>query len=215
MEQRYDSFPTAVKAIFSEYGQDVMSDVKFYNIVSDVFTLDYIPGASTIIRKMLADGYGSEIISIFANQLWDIKIKMLSSKIASQNGFREDIVGYIVDSIAYGLGKREDKPNEINTTPNITSSITDLEIELKKLKGEYLIFLEDNVMIDDEQPAFFNTNDKSEIYEYREKIRILCNALGEKDLLWCDERMNEVLQRYAPKPKSFIKKGFLKRLFGS
>lgn len=215
MEQRYDSFPKAVKAIITEYGQDVMSDIKFHNIVSDVFTLDNIPGARTIIRKMISDGYGTEMISILANQPWDVKTKMLASKIASQNGFREDIVTYIIDSIAYGLGKREDEPKEILTTFNITSSITELEIELKKLKGEYLTFLEDNVMIDDEQPAFFNTNDKSDIYEYREKIRMLCDALGKGDFSWCDERMNEVLQKYAPKPKSLLKRGFLKRLFGS
>lgn len=215
MEQSYNSFPQAVKAIISEYGQNVMSDVKFYNIVSDVFTLDHISGARTIIRKMLADGYGIEMISIFANQSWDVKIKMLSSKIASQNGFREDIVGYIIDSIAYGLGKREDEPKEIQINASNSCSISDLEIELKKLRGEYLTYLEDNVMIADDQPASYNTNDKSDIYEYREKIRMLSDALGKKDFSWCDERMNEVLKKYAPKPKSFMKKSFFKKLFGS
>ena len=215
MSKPYHSLPEALRGVISERGEKVIEDIKLVNILSDVCSLDDIPAAHSILKKMLSDGYGTEILTISSNQTWEIKMKMLSSKIASQNGFRDDITQYIIESIAYGLGKREDAPKAINATDNLSQSLADLEIELKKLKGEYLTFLEDNVMTDDERPASFLTDDKSEIYEYREKIIMLSEALGKNDMSWCDDRMKEILDKYTPKPKSKNKKGFFKRLFGA
>lgn len=215
MSKPYHNLPQALRGIVSEMGEKVIGDIKLVNILADVCSLDEIPAAGSILKKMLADGYGTEILTIFENPTWEIKLRMLSSKIANQNGYREDITQYIIDSIAYGLGKLDEEPKTIRTTSIQAQGLADLEIELKKLKGEYLTYLEDNVMIDDEKPAFFLTDDKSEIYEYREKIVMLSNALDKNDLSWCDDRMKEVLDRNSPEPKSINKKGFFKRLFGS
>ena len=214
MSKPYHNLPQALRGVVSKMGENVIGDIKLVNVLADVCTLEDIPAAGSILKKMLADGYGTEIIAIFENPTWEIKLRMLSSKIANQNGYREDITQYIIDSIAYGLGRLEEEPKAIRTTSVLSQSVADLEIELKKLKGEYLTYLEDNVMIDDEMPAYFLTNDKSEIYEYREKIIMLSEALGKKDLTWCDDRMKEVLEKNTPKSKSVIKKGFIKRLFG-
>ena len=43
----------------------------------------------------------------------------------------------------------------------------------------------------------------------------LSEALGKKDLSWCDDRMNEILEKNAPKQIIIKKKSFFKRLFGS
>ena len=215
MSKPYHSLPEALRGIISKMGETVIEDIKLVNILADMCSFEDIPAANSILKKMLSDGYGAEIMTISDNPSWEIKMKMLSSKIASRNGFREDITQYIIDSFVYGLGKTEKLPKSIIISSNQSSSITDLEIELKKLKGDYITFLDDNVMIADDQPASFNTNDKSEIYEYREKIRMLSEALGKKDLSWCDDRMTEILEKYAPIPKSIKKIGFLKRLFGS
>jgi len=215
MSKPYHSLPEALRGIISEMGDYVIEDIKLVNILADVCSLEDIPAANNILKKMLSDGYGKEIISILANPSWEIKMKMLSSRIASRNGFREEITQYIIDSFVYGLGKTDKLPKSIITSSNPPCSITDLEIELKKLKGDYITFLDENVMTADDEPASFNTDDKSEIYEYREKIRILSEALGKKDLSWCDDRMTEILEKYAPKPKGIKRKGFLKRLFGS
>ena len=214
MSKPYHNLPQALRGIVSEMGEQVVGDVKLVNILKDICSLDDIPAADSVLKKMLADGYGTEILYIFDNPTWEIKLRILSSKIANQNGYREDITQYIIDSIAYGLGKIEEEPKPIRTTSIQTIGITDLEIELKKLKGDYLTYLEDNVMIDDEMPAFYLTDDKSDIYEYREKIIMLSKALGKKDLSWCDDRMKEVLDKNAPKGKSFYKRGLFKRLFG-
>lgn len=77
MEKKYDSFPQATKAVILEYGQDVIVDVKFLNILSDVISFDELSGVKNMLRKMLSDGYGNEILLASKSDMWEIKIKML------------------------------------------------------------------------------------------------------------------------------------------
>lgn len=196
-------------------GEKVIEDVKLVNILSDVCSLDEFPAANSILKKMLTDGYGSEIMAIVADPAWEVRLKVLESIIVSQNGYRDDITKYIVESFAYGLGKIEKEPKAVSDVNNPFTSMADLELELKKLKGEYITFLEDNVLTAEGQPVSFLTNDKSEIYEYREKINLLNEALGKTDSTWCDDRMKEVLDKHSRKAETKQKKSFINRLFGS
>lgn len=214
MSKPYKRLPEALRAIFSEKGEKMLEDIKLVNILADLCSFDEIPAANTILKKMLQEGYGTEILTISSSPSWEIKMKMLSSKIATKNGYRNDIIQYIVDSIAYGLGKTGNIPKLINASSSTSCSRVDLEIELKKLKSEYLIFLEENVIVADYSPPSFQTNDKSEIYEYREKIHILSDVLGNKEDGWCEKKMEETLNKYTPKPKEIKQKSFLQRLFG-
>ena len=215
MSKPYNSLPEALRGIITKEGEKMLEDIKLANILADLCSLEDMPAANTILKKMLTEGYGTEILTITSSPSWEIKLKMLSAKIASKNGYRNDIVQYIVDSIVYGLGKMEIIPEYIDVLSSSAKSMASLEIELKKLRGEYLRFLDENVMISDDSPAYFLTDDKSEIFELREKIRILSDALGKDDLTWCDERMTEVLEENSPKEVKSKKKGFFKRLFGS
>lgn len=214
MSKPYSSLPEALRSIISDKGTEIIEDVKLANILSDLCTLDDIPVANTIIKKILSDGYGKEIIVAANNPSWEIKLKMLSSKIAVQNAYRDDITQYIIDSFAYGLGRRDNIPNKVNNAGKASSSVNDLKIEYKKLKGEYLSFIEDNVVVYDDRPASFQTDDKSEIYEYREKIKMLSALFSNADPNWCDEKLNEVIRNNSPEPKPKNEKGFFKRLFG-
>lgn len=215
MSKPYKSLPEALRGIITKEGEKMLEDVKLVNILADLCSLEDMPAANTILKKMLTEGYGTEILTITSNPSWEIKLKMLSAKIASKNGYRSDIVQYIVDSVVYGLGKSEIIPKYIDVLSSPAKSMASLEIELRKLKGDYLRFLEENVMVSDDSPAYFLTDDKSEVFELREKIRILSDALGKDDLTWCDEKMNEVLEENSPKAMKLKKKGFFKRLFGS
>lgn len=215
MELKYDTLPQAAKAIILEYGDKVVSDITFLNIISDCFEIDSLPGAKNILRKCLSDGYGNEILLISSSEIWEIKSKMICSKFSSENGTRHDLTQYIIDSIFYGLGKIEKEPEYRTEFVNHSKTMVDLEVELRKLKGEFLTYIDDNVMASDDSPAYFLTNDKSDIFVYKEKINILNSALGTSDRTWCDERMNEVIIKNSPtKPKAEKKKGFFQRLFG-
>lgn len=117
-------------------------------------------------------------------------------------------------SYTYRQSEPEKDPKVNSDAGNPFKSMSDLEIELKIIKGEYITFLENNVLIADGQPASFLTNDKSEIYELREKIIMLSKALGKNDLSWCDNLMKEKLEKNSSKTKARQKKGFINRLFG-
>lgn len=214
MSKPYNSLPEALREIISDMGKEIIEDVRLANILSDLCSFDDIPVATTIIKKILSDGYGKEILMASSNPSWEIKLKMLSSKIAIQNAYRDDITLYIIDSFVYGLGKRDIVPNKVNNAGKTSSSVTDLKIEFKKLKGEYLSFIEDNVVVYDDKPASFQTDDKSEIYEYCEKIKMLSSLFSDADPNWCDEKLNEVIRNNSPEPKTKNVKGFFKRLFG-
>lgn len=212
MSKPYSSLPEALKGITSQMGDNILEDIKLVNILSDVYSIEDIPAAKTILKIMVSEGYCSEILSSKDDPSWKIKGKMISAKITAQNGFKESITDFLLDSMFYALGKIEDFP-QIPLSATVTSrNVVDLEIELKKLKGEYLTFLEDNVVVSDDNPAYFETNDKSEIFEYQGKIEILNSVLGKKDLSWCKERYNEVIKKYTPVPPQKI--GFFRRLFG-
>lgn len=215
MSKPYKSLPEALRGIITKEGEKMLEDVKLVNILADLCSLEDMPAANTILKKVLTEGYGTEILTITSSPSWEMKLKVLSAKISSKNGYRSDIVQYIVDSVVYGLGKSEIIPKYIDVLSSPAKSMASLEIELRKLKGDYLRFLEENVMVSDDSPAYFLTDDKSEVFELREKIRILSDALGKDDLTWCDEKMNEVLEENSPKAVKLKKKGFFKRLFGS
>ena len=215
MSKPYKSLPEALRGIITKEGEKMLEDVKLVNILADLCSLEDMPAANTILKKVLTEGYGTEILTITSSPSWEMKLKVLSAKISSKNGYRSDIVQYIVDSVVYGLGKSEIIPKYIDVLSSPAKSMASLEIELRKLKGDYLRFLEENVMVSDDSPAYFLTDDKSEVFELREKIRILSDALGKDDLTWCDEKMNEVLEENSPKAVKLKKKGFCKRLFGS
>lgn len=214
MSKPYSSLPEALKGITSQMGDNILEDIKLVNILSDVYSIDDIPAAKTILKNMVSEGFCSEVLSSKDDPSWKIKGKMISAKITAQNGFKESITNFIIDSIFYALGNIEDRPQIPQSATVSKRNVVDIEIELKKLKGEYLAFLEDNVVVSDDNPAYFETNDKSEIFEYQGKIDILNSVLGKNDVSWCQDRYNEVIAKYAPVPTPPKKTGFFRRLFG-
>ena len=215
MSKPYHTLPEALKGIVSQMGDNVIEDIKLVNILDDLYTLDDIPAAKNILRVMQSDGCFSEILASLSNSSWEVKYKMMVAKVTLQSGFKEDITQFIFDSIYYALGKIEKEPVFKTVVGGSSKQLVDLEIELKKLKGEFLTYIDDNVMVSDDSPAFFLANDKSDIFEYEEKINILNSALGKSDKSWCDERIKEVILKNSPtKPKAERKKNFFHRLFG-
>lgn len=214
MSKPYQNLPEAMKGIITQMGERVIEDNRLVNILADVYALDEIPAVKSVLRKIISSGYGAEIFSYKDNPTWDIKEKLLVAKIVAQDGFKEDLTQFVIDSILYGLGKIDEVPKINITSDTETRRIVDLDLELRKLKNAYLSYIEDNVMISDDKPAYYLTNDKSEIYEYREKIILLSSFLGKDNQSWCDENLNQVIEKYAPKSKFELKKGFFKRIFG-
>ena len=211
---QYKTLPQATKAIISDFGEDVVKDIKFVNILSDVYDIESIPGAKNILRKILSDGYGKEIFAALKKQDWEVKTTMLCFKVFTEKGFKEDVTKYIFDSFVYGSGLRESPPELFKPLTSNKYYKDDLEVELRRLKNDYLSVLEDSIEIPDDCSGYFTANAKSDLFELKEKIILLGNAIGKEERQWCIDKENETLEKYNIEPKENRKIGFFKRLFG-
>lgn len=212
MENKYDSFPQAAKAVIIEHGQDVIFDVKFLNILSDVFSFDELSGMKNMLRKMLSDGYGNEILLASKSDMWEIKFKMLCSKFVSDNGFRDNIANYIFESMAYGLGLKDGMPDPLKIKTQFSEG--SLDLLLRRMKTDLITMLEEKIVASEVKSGFYPTNVKSDIYELKEKIMIVGKAVGKDESQWCDQTIKEIKEKYYVEPQITGHKGFFKRLFG-
>ena len=65
----YHNLPQALRGVVSEMGEKVIGDIKLVNILADVCSLEDIPAAGSILKKMLADGKKV----VFLHQIWSPK----------------------------------------------------------------------------------------------------------------------------------------------
>ncbi len=215
MNTRYDSFPEALKDIISEYGKDVFLDVRLANILADVYHSNDIPALLIIMKNLLSNGLGTEIIKASENDSWDIKFKLLESRISSKNGIKDELSSYIFESLAYGLNLTDKKPKYIEEQKQF--SMYDMELELRHLKSEYLKSLEEMIEVPEEGLGFYSVENKTELYEIKEKIIMLAKLFNKDEGEWCDSSLNSMREKYSVNPiKKIIEeksRGFFSRWF--
>ena len=107
LDDNPDTLPEAIRYIVEKWGKDYLLDRGFINVLNDFKVLKDIPAAKHIITNMQTNGYMEKIT--FA-QNWELDSKSISIKYADEFGAREDIVGYIVKCIGYGLQFSDEKP---------------------------------------------------------------------------------------------------------
>lgn len=101
------TLPEAIRYVVVKWGKGYLLDRGFINVLNDFKVLKDIPAAKHIITTMQTNGY---IEKITLAQNWELESKSISIKYADEFGAREDIVGYIVKCIGYGLRFSEEKP---------------------------------------------------------------------------------------------------------
>lgn len=214
MKESYYEFPEAIKDIISEYGKDIMGDVRFANILSDVYRANEVPAIMKLLKKLIEDGYNNDIIKASESESWEIKFKIIETKAIKENGLDQNITSYIFDSIQYGLSLSDQKPT-YKAVEYKALSMYDMELELRKLKSDYLKALEEKVESPEEGLGFFSVENQSDLYEIREKILILSKVLHKNEDNWCATSMNSVREKYYVEPiKRGKAGGILRRLFG-
>ena len=154
MKEIYNDFPEAIKDVISEYGKDVMGDVRFANILSDVYRAHEVPAIMKILKKLIEDGYINDIVKASESESWEIKCKFIETKAIKENGLDQNITSYIFESIQYALNLSAHKPT-YKAVEYKALSMYDLELELRKLKSDYLKALEEKVESPVEGLGFF------------------------------------------------------------
>lgn len=91
----------ALKQIINTDGQDILTQLRVVNILSDLQAYQKMPAAKYIISSMINDGYMLKLIKIGK---WNAKCEQLASQFVITTGFQEFMVSTIYQSIAFGLG---------------------------------------------------------------------------------------------------------------
>lgn len=111
----------ALKHIIETEGLDIIKEAKLINILDDFRAYENIPTAKYILRAIIADGYMNTLLQLGA---WSNKIPQLAMKFANTTGFVSGTVDLIFQSIAYGLGWRQDiqSMQSVNRSNSLTKN---------------------------------------------------------------------------------------------
>ena len=91
----------ALKQIINTDGRDILTQLRVVNILSDLQAYQSMPAAKYIIASMINDGFMLKLLNL---GMWNAKSEQLANQFVQTTGFQEDMVSVIFQSIAYGVG---------------------------------------------------------------------------------------------------------------
>ena len=223
MGKNKTSIPESIKEVIRLYGKDVVKDIRMSNILNDIASFEEIPAAKLVLRVILKEKYGARLLEV-ENQAIDSELKIceFSSEISRNYGYQEDIVVFLLKSIAYGLGWTDAIPiynpdiedNVDNTKAEANrhreNTIFDLKGELSNLKKEYKKLLESLIVIPAKTSAYYPASAHSQLYLVEGKIRLICDALKTKDYEWCKQEKEKILLSHQKDTSSLKRKAYSK-----
>lgn len=109
----------AIKYIIDQDGEEAILNPKIVNILSDLHAFNERPSAKYVLRAIISEGYSRKLLSIGR---WNVKAQRLESIFVNATGFQSDLVDFIFQSVAYGLGWKStidfSENNQSKTTLN-------------------------------------------------------------------------------------------------
>lgn len=94
-----------IKKIISEYGKNIVSDLRLYNILTDLNAFKYEPESIKFVLKQVLLLRGKEILHSQERSLpVQVTVNQYTQYITDSCGFIENQVRYVVESIAFGIG---------------------------------------------------------------------------------------------------------------
>ena len=94
-----------IKKIISEYGKNIVSDLRLYNILTDLNAFKYEPESIKFVLKHVLLLRGKEILHSQERSLpVQATVNQYTQYITDSCGFIENQVRYVVESIAFGIG---------------------------------------------------------------------------------------------------------------
>lgn len=212
----------AIRDVITQQGKYIIKDVRLVNILSDTFAFSDMPAAKPILRDILRSGYGAALFDLGDSGIgWQLKMQVFANNLANKHGYRRDIVDYIFNCLAYGMGwidtvadfsESAQQAQQPTSNDYISSGgkITDLNTELKKAKDKYLRVLEEGIVIPDKGCGYYPALVVNQLDFLSERIKMLSDALHTEDTQWCIDKKQEVLNRYYKDVSGLKKKSIAK-----
>lgn len=124
-------FHKALKIIINQYGKEQIKNEYLINFLADYHAFE-VKSSKRIIEAFLQLGYGDEIFQIdatnHANKL--LKIQQFSNELINNQGFQEEQVLYVINSIKYSLGWVNEEP-EPPTSEHVDLECTNINQEIQ------------------------------------------------------------------------------------
>ena len=209
--------PESIKDVIQQHGEDVVKGIRLSSILNDVASFDEIPAAKIILRSILKNGYGKDLLELGGEtEEWKVRVLSYSDEIVNKYGYQKEIVDYLLNSIAYGLGWTDIVPS-YETTQQTTKrkantakeyAISDLKGELTNQQKEYLHLLNELLVVPEKTSAYYPASALTQLELVEGKIRLLCEALKISDKGWCKQEREKMLRAHYKNTSSLKTKAY-------
>lgn len=197
---------SAIHKAISDFSPSVLSS-NLCNIVADYCGFDDVPAAKSVLKEIVAQGYGEKILALYFSKLpWQKKVQGLASEFKCRTGYESELVDYVFGCMEYGLGWIKDEPSydvsnrQKGSGPGEDLSGVDLGKQLALMQKEYISMLNSLIVVPKgrlyKKSGYYPAKASSELWVVEHKIDIISAALGQDNSSWCRQEKNKVLARY-------------------
>ena len=215
----HKNLPESIKDVILLHGVDIVKDSRLSNILNDVASFEELPAAKTVLRTILKNGYGARLLEKGQGVTeWRLRVSAYSLEITNKYGYQQEIVNYLFESIAYGLGWINSMPSyevrgiaQKKTEKGMDKyAISDLKGELNNLRKEYLQLLKKLLVVPAKTSAYYPASALTQLELIEGKIQLLCAAMKINDDNWCQKEKKKVLETHYKDTSSLKKKAYSK-----
>lgn len=103
----------AIKEIVKLKGKSIISESVLLNYLNDYHAFDERPASKLVLRDVVNGGYSDKILNLcHSDSNWTIKLKSYEHDFVDSCGYKEELVLYVFQSLAYASGLTDKKPGE-------------------------------------------------------------------------------------------------------
>lgn len=132
----------AIKEVCSKRGADIIKTPVFFNMLADYQAFVHYLVCKNVLKTILSQDFGMRLYAEFLKKesFWQNICQQFSYEIVQANGFQKEIVAYILNCIAYGIGWSEEIPvlNQLMESPSQMSVGVRPVREMKIDEGKFI-----------------------------------------------------------------------------
>lgn len=98
---------TAIRNIVNLSGNDILKEKRVVNILSDFNAYEVLPSAKFVLKNIIEEGFMTRFLEL---KEWSLECDKLIDYIISSTGIQPDLVRYVFQCIAFGIGWQDDAP---------------------------------------------------------------------------------------------------------
>lgn len=101
----------AIKEIVKLKGKDIITDSALLNYLNDYHAFEERPASKLVLRDLVNGGYSDKILKLgHQDSNWTIKLKSYEHDFVDSCGYKEELVLYVFQSLAYAIDLTDKKP---------------------------------------------------------------------------------------------------------